>query len=151
MSARHLAQLNLAKLAYPLDSPLLEDFVAGLPVINALAESSPGFVWRLTDEHGHDATGLRYFGDDVIVNLTVWESVEALRGFAYRTAHLDFLRRRREWFVPFGGPYSALWWVPAGHRPTLAEAGDRLDLVRERGSTPDAFTLREPHPALSRS
>jgi hypothetical protein len=138
----HLAQLNLARLAYPLDSPQLKDFVAGLPVVNGLAEAAPGFVWRLTDEGGGDATGLRPFGDDVIVNLTVWESVEALRAFAYRTAHLDFMRRRRDWFVPFGAPYAVCWWVPTGHRPTVEEAAERLELLRKDGSTTSAFNLR---------
>lgn len=146
MADHHLAQLNIARLRAPIDSPRLADFVALLPEINGLAERSPGYVWRLQDESG-DATALRPFGPDVIVNLTVWQSVDALRGFVYRTAHLEPMRRRREWFVPFDGPYLALWWIPAGALPTIAEAAGRLDLLRRNGPSPEAFTLREPHPA----
>src|SRR6185503_6091840 len=103
----HLAQLNIGRLVAPLDDPRMADFVAGLPVVNAIADASPGFVWRLVDDGGADATGVRPFADqEVAINLSVWESVEALRAFMYRTAHLDFLRRRREWFTVFGQPYA---------------------------------------------
>src|SRR5258706_590158 len=123
-----LAQLNVARAVAPLDSPQLADFVAQLPTINALAEASPGFVWRLVGEDGQDATSLRPLGEDTIVNLSVWESVEALSAYVYRSRHLDVLRRRREWFVPAGGQaYLVLWWVPAGHRPDLTEAIARLE------------------------
>ncbi len=143
---QHLAQLNLARLVAPLDDPRLADFMAGLPKINAVADTAPGFVWRLVDDDGGDATSLRPFGDDVIVNLTVWQSVEALRAFAFKSPHLEYLRRRREWFVPFGDVYAVNWWVPAGHRPSVFEARERLERLRGHGSTPSAFTLREPFP-----
>jgi len=146
MTGYHLAQLNLARLRAPLESPELADFVALLPEINELAERSPGYIWRLQDESG-DATALRPFEADVIVNLTVWESVESLHGFTYRSGHLEPMRRRRDWFAPFGGPHQVLWWIPAGTIPTVAEAGDRLALLARRGSSPEAFTFREPHPA----
>jgi hypothetical protein len=146
MPGMHLAQLNLARLAAPLTDPRLADFVAGLSKINAIADTAPGFVWRLVDDEGDDATSLRPFGPDVIVNLTVWESIESLRLFAYKTGHLDYLRRRREWFVPYGDVYAVNWWVPAGHRPTVEEAHDRLDRLRAGGPTPEAFTLRSPFP-----
>lgn|SRR5690349_12090608 len=147
MTGHHLAQLNVARLRAPLDSPLLADFVAQLPEVNGLAERHPGYVWRLRDDSG-DATSLRPFAPDVIVNLTVWESVETLRDFTYRSAeHLDALRRRREWFLPYGGPHLVLWWIPAGTLPTIAEAGDRLDLLASGGPGPEAFTLRRPYPA----
>jgi uncharacterized protein DUF3291 len=145
-----LAQLNIARLRAPLDSPALADFVALLPGINALAEGSPGFVWRLQDESG-DATALRPFGADVIVNLTVWESVEALRGFTYRTTHLEPMRRRREWFVPADGPHLVLWWVPGGTRPDLAGAAGRLDRLRRDGPSAAAFTFREAYPDPERT
>jgi len=145
MTDHHLAQLNIARLRAPIDSPELADFVAQLPEINGLAERSPGYVWRLQDESG-DATALRPFGPDIIVNLTVWQSVESLSAFVYRTAHLEPMRRRREWFVPLGAPHLVLWWIPAGTLPTLAEAAERLDLLRREGPSPDAFTPREPHP-----
>jgi uncharacterized protein DUF3291 len=146
MADHHLAQLNIAQLRARIDSPELADFVALLPEINGLAERSPGYVWRLQDESG-DATALRPFEPDVIVNLTVWQSVESLRGFVYRTAHLEPMRRRREWFVPAALPFLVLWWIPAGARPTIAEAAERLDLLRRTGPSPEAFTLREPYPA----
>ena len=142
----HLAQLNLARLAAPLTDARLADFVAGLPKINGIADTAPGFVWRLVDDEGSDATSLRPFGSDVIVNLTVWESIETLRAFAFKSEHLDYLRRRREWFVPYGDLYAVNWWIPVGHRPTVEEARDRLNRLRADGSTPVAFTLRAPFP-----
>lgn len=142
----HLAQLNLARLAAPLTDPRLADFVAGLSKINAIADTAPGFVWRLVDDAGDDATSLRPFGTNVIVNLTAWESIETLRLFAYKTGHLDYLRRRREWFVPFGDLYAVNWWIPVDHRPTVEEARDRLDRLRADGPTVQAFTLRAPFP-----
>ena len=146
MADHHLAQLNIARLRAPLDDPALADFVAQLPEINALAEASPGYVWRLQDDSG-DATALRPFGPDVIVNLTVWESVDTLRAFTYRTGHLAPLRRRRDWFVPLDAPHLVLWWIPAGTLPDVPEAAARLDALCHHGPSADAFTLREPFPA----
>jgi heme-degrading monooxygenase HmoA len=143
---RHLAQVNVALLRAPLDGPELAGFVALLEPINALADRSPGFVWRLQTEDG-DATAVRPFDDDrILVNLTVWESLEALRDFVYASRHLDAMRRRREWFHRLAIPYLALWWVPPGTVPTVAEAKRRLELVQRQGPGPDAFTLREPSP-----
>ncbi|MFT3734758.1 MAG: DUF3291 domain-containing protein [Rhodocyclaceae bacterium] len=142
MSSYHLAQLNIATMKAPLDSPVMADFVANIDRINALAEQSPGFVWRLKDEHG-DATAIRPFGDDVIVNLSVWKDVAALSDFAFKSGHVDILRRRREWFEKMAEAYAVLWWVPAGHRPDVVEAADRLALLRERGASAAAFTFRE--------
>jgi heme-degrading monooxygenase HmoA len=142
----HLAQVNVALLRAPLDGPELAGFVALLEPINALADRSPGFVWRLQTEDG-DATAVRPFDDDrMLVNLTVWESLEALRDFVYASRHLDAMRRRREWFHRLAIPYLALWWVPPGTVPTVAEAKRRLELVQRQGPGPDAFTLREPSP-----
>ncbi|MFY1669259.1 DUF3291 domain-containing protein [Plantactinospora sp. WMMB334] len=144
----HLAQLNTARLRAPLDDPLMADFVADLPALNGLADASPGFVWRLRDDDGADATALRPFGPDLLVNLTVWESVSALRDYVYRSPHLESLRRRREWFHPAGtDPYLVLWWLPAGELPTLNEARARLDRLARTGPTSAAFTLRHPFPA----
>lgn len=141
----NLAQLNIARLRFPLDGPELKDFVDALPRINALGDNSPGFVWRLFDESG-DATGVANpFGDRVIINLTLWESVEALRGYIYHTEHLDFMRRRREWFDHTGIPeHLVLWWVPAGHTPTVDEAAQRLAHLEKHGPSPHAFTFRQP-------
>jgi uncharacterized protein DUF3291 len=146
MAAHHLAQVNLATLRAPLDSPELAGFVAQLEPVNALADQSPGFVWRLQTEDG-DATAIRPFEDDrVIVNLTVWASLEALRTFVYASRHLDVMRQRRAWFHRMPDPFMALWWVPAGIIPTVAEAKDRLELLACQGPTAAAFTFRAPFP-----
>ncbi len=139
----HLAQVNIALPREPLDAPLLADFVAVLAPVNAVADASPGFVWRLQTEDG-DATAIRAFGDDrLIVNMSVWESVEALRAFVYGEDHAAVLRRRREWFERLAEPETALWWVPAGSIPSVADAEARLARLRAYGPTPHAFTLRD--------
>jgi heme-degrading monooxygenase HmoA len=146
MAAHHLAQVNVATVRAPLDSPELAGFVAQLEPINALADHSPGFVWRLQTEDG-DATAIRPFEDErIMVNLSVWESLEALRTFVYASRHLDVMRRRREWFHRMDA-YLALWWVPAGTIPTVAQAKDRLERLAGNGPGPDAFTFRVPFPA----
>jgi heme-degrading monooxygenase HmoA len=140
----HLAQVNIALPREPLDAPLLAGFVAALAPVNAVADASPGFVWRLQTEDG-DATAIRAFGDDrLIVNMSVWESVEALRAFVHGEPHAAVLRRRREWFERLGAPETALWWLPAGTIPTVADAEERLAHLRAHGPTPHAFTLRAP-------
>jgi hypothetical protein len=142
----HLAQVNVARLRAPLDSPQLADFVAALEPINALGDRSRGFVWRLQTEDG-DATSIRVLDDDsIMVNLTVWESIEALADFAYRGRHREVMRRRREWFENMAEAYLALWWVPVGHVPTVKEAEERLMHLRRHGPTPFAFTFRAPFP-----
>ena len=144
----HLAQLNVGVLQAPLDSPQLADFVANLVVVNAIADAAPGFVWRLRDEAGSDATSLRPRGPDLLVNMSVWQTLESLRAFVYRSGqHLDMLRRRREFFRALDAAHQVLWWIPAGHIPDLDEAFSRLDLLRQQGAGPAAFTFREPYPA----
>jgi hypothetical protein len=145
MTDHHLAQLNVGRLRWPLDAPESAGFVDGLKPINALADASPGFVWRLTDEGGQDATSIHPDGDDMIVNLSVWESRQALWDFTYRSDHLEYVRRRREWFQRPTEPIMVLWWVPAGHLPSLEEALFRLARLREAGPVPEAFTLRRPY------
>src|SRR5215211_8202438 len=137
----HIAQLNIALPREPLDSPLLAEFVAALEPVNAAADASPGFVWRLQAEDG-DATAVRAFGDDrLIVNMSVWESLDALRGFVYGDrGHLDAMRRRREWFERMAEAFVVLWWVPPGRLPTIADGEERLDLLRATGPSPGAFT-----------
>lgn len=146
MSGYQLAQLNIATLLEPLDSPRLADFVANIGRINELAERSPGFAWRLADEAGN-ATSFRPFGDDKIVNLSVWEGIEPLQAFAFRSGHADIMKRRREWFERMTDAYAVLWWVPRGHRPDLREASDRLAQLRANGPTPHAFTFKDAFPA----
>ena len=147
MSSHQLAQLNVARLLAPIDAPETADFVASLEPVNARADTAPGFVWRLQTESG-DATAVRASDDPLlIVNLTVWDSVEALEAFAYREAsHLAVLRRRREWFERPTEASTVLWWVARGHVPTLDEALDRLAVLRAGGPSPQAFTFRERFP-----
>ena len=146
-----LAQVNVARLRAPLDSPLLADFVAALDRVNAAADAAPGFVWRLQTEDGN-ATSVRAFEWDkggsagVLVNMSVWESVEALACYVYSDAHRQVLRRRRRWFERMAEAYTALWWVPRGHIPTTREAEERVLRLRESGPTPYAFSLREHFP-----
>jgi hypothetical protein len=145
--AYHVAQINVGLPLEPLDSARLADFVAALDPVNALADAAPGFVWRLQTEDGN-ATAIRVLDDDrLIVNMSVWESVEALGAFVYRSAHTGVMRRRREWFVPMRESVTALWWVPAGTVPTVAEAETRLRHLRAHGPTPHAFTFRDPFPS----
>ncbi len=138
-----LAQVNVAIALEPLDAPLLAGFVAELDPVNARADRAPGFVWRLQDADGN-ATAVRGFGDNprLIINMSVWENLDALRAFVYGDReHLRVMRRRREWFERLD-LRMALWWVPNGHRPTVDEAERRVELLRERGPTPAAFTFR---------
>ncbi len=145
-AGRHLAELNIARSVAPIDHPVMADFVADLDRVNTLGDASPGFVWRLKDESG-GATSIRAFDDPlIIVNLTVWESVEALRAYAYQSAHVEVFRRRREWFVPLDGPSLVLWWVPAGHLPDVIEARQRLEHLAAHGPTSAAFTFKAAFP-----
>jgi Domain of unknown function (DUF3291) len=143
----HLAQVNIGRLRAPLDSPQLAGFVAALEPINALADAAPGFVWRLQTEDG-DATALRPFADDMmIINMSTWTSLDALRDFVYRSDHRAVMARRREYFEKLAEVFVALWWVREGHRPTTDEAKDRLALLDRLGPTPSAFTFRTAFPA----
>lgn len=147
-----LAQVNVSRLLAPLDSPLLADFMAALDEVNADGDAAPGFLWRLQTEDGN-ATAVRAFGWDVadshgvIVNLTTWSSVEALGAFVYSGRHLEIMRRRREWFQGAAEATTALWWLPAGVRPSTDEAETRVRHLRAHGPTPTAFTFRHPFPA----
>jgi hypothetical protein len=143
MSAYELAQLNIGIIKGPMDSPVMSEFAANLERINALADQSPGFVWRLQTEEG-DATALRPFDDpNTLVNMSVWRDIEALQQFVYRSAHAPIMRRRREWFERMAEAYMVLWWVPRGHRPTVSEAIERLAILRRRGPCAEAFTFRQ--------
>ena len=141
-----LAQVNVARLLAPLTDPVLADFVANLGPINALADASPGFVWRFQTDDG-DATAVRPYDDDrIIINFSVWEDLDSLREFVYRGSHAGIMKRRREWFARVADPYVAMWWVPAGHRPTLAEAVARMEHLRAHGPSPEAFTFQAVYP-----
>ncbi|GGP96720.1 DUF3291 domain-containing protein [Streptomyces roseolilacinus] len=145
--AAHLAQLNVATLRHPLDDPRIAPFVEMLQPVNAAADDTPGFVWRLVEEGTADATGLRPAGENVIVNLSLWETQEALWDFTYRSGHLEVMRRRREWFERHVEAHMALWWVPAGHLPTVEEALERLAYLRAHGPSSHAFTFTSSYTA----
>jgi len=139
-----LAQVNIGRMLAPLDSPTMRDFVDNLDPVNAAAEAAEGFVWRLVDEDGGNATGFRFYGDDwLIVNMSVWTGSEAFNAYVYGPAHRPFLQRRREWFEHIAEAITALWWVPAGERPTVQDAEKRLTILREKGPTAEAFTMKE--------
>jgi hypothetical protein len=146
MSAYEIAQLNIGIIKGPIGSPVMAEFVANLDRINALAERTPGFVWRLQTDEGN-ATAIRPFPDEnVAVNLSVWRDVESLSAFVYRTAHVEIMKRRREWFERMGEAFLVLWWVRKGHRPTIHEAIARLEALRAHGPSPEAFTFRQAFP-----
>jgi hypothetical protein len=148
-----VAQVNVGRLVAPLDSPRLADFTGQLDAVNAVADAAPGFVWRLQTEDGN-ATALRAFESDadgsdggILINMSVWESVEELAGYVYGREHVAVLRRRREWFEQLKDAYAALWWIPRGHIPAITEAEDRVKHLRAHGPTPHAFTLKVHFPA----
>ena len=147
MPGFHLAQVNIGRFIAPIDDPVMEGFRSQLDPINALADRSPGFVWRLQTEDGN-ATSIRPYDDDrMAINLSVWESLAALQTFVYQSVHVGPLRDRKQWFEPIEGPILALWWVPAGHIPTVVEAVNRLAHLKAHGPTREAFTFRSPFPA----
>jgi hypothetical protein len=140
----HLAQANVARMRAPLEDPVMEGFRSQLDRINAVADRSPGFVWRLQTPEGN-ATAIRAYDDErILFNMSVWDSLEALHHYVYRSDHVGPLRNRREWFEPMAGPILVLWWIRAGHIPTIDEAKERLRILRERGPSQDAFTFRQP-------
>lgn len=138
----HLAQLNIATSKYELDAMEIKDFMDNLDPINAIAESSEGFVWRLKDDNG-DATNIQAFDNPrIIVNMSVWESVDSLKDFMFRTHHKDFFKRKSEWFTKEAEDTYVLWWIPKGTIPTLEEAVEKLYYLRKHGDTPQAFTFK---------
>ena len=146
MESYELAQLNIGVIRAPMDSPVMDGFASNLDRINTLAEATPGFVWRLQTEEG-DATAIRPFNDpNMLVNMSVWRDVESLNAYVYSSAHVELMRRRREWFERMTEAYLVLWWVPEGHRPSINEAVERLRLLRAQGPTEHAFTFRQPFP-----
>lgn len=142
MTAYHLAQLNIARMLAPADSPVMADFMNGLSRINQLGEATPGFVWRLKSDDDN-AIAIRVFDDEmIIVNLTVWRDIDSLYQFAYYSDHAEFFRRRREWFHKEDAPMACLWWLPEGETPSPQEARLRLEYMQKHGITPYAFNFR---------
>jgi hypothetical protein len=142
MASYHIAQVNIGRIKGPLEDPVMAGFVARLDEINALADASPGFVWRLQTSAGN-ATYFRPYDDDrLLLNMSVWENIDALKFYVYNTAHAELLRQRAAWFEKFSGAYTALWWVPAGHIPGIDEAKKRLARLDAHGPTQFAFTFK---------
>ena len=146
MPSYHLAQLNIAKMKYPAEAIEMAEFRDNLDRINALADEAPGFVWRLQTEEG-DATEIDFFGPDILVNMSVWEDSKSLHDYVYRKSHAQIMSRRKEWFERFEDSYTVLWWIPADTIPTLDEANEKLELLRARGPTAEAFTFKQGFPA----
>jgi hypothetical protein len=148
MSKWQLAQVNIGKFRAPIDDPIMAGFKNQLDPINALADATPGFVWRLQTEDGN-ATAVRPDDQDPLmaINMSVWESIESLQQYVYKSDHVAPLRDRKQWFQKIDGPILALWWITAGHIPTVAEAMARLAHLKQHGPTPEAFTFRAPFPA----
>jgi len=135
----HLAQLNIGRIRYEVDDPRMADFTNNLALVNGLAERAPGFVWRYIDESGNSTATRPYADPRIAINMSVWENVEALERFVYQTIHKRFYGRRAEWFEHFAKPYFVMWWVPAGHRPTVEEAVARLERFTQDGASDYAF------------
>jgi len=143
----HLAQINIGRLVAPLDDPKIAGFAAQLDPINALADAAPGFVWRLQSASGN-ATELAYNDDPfVIVNMSVWTSVEALRNYVYTSRHIEAFRDRAKWFEKMDKPHYCLWWIPAGHIPGVSEGRERLEHYQQHGPTPYSFWFSKLFPA----
>jgi len=146
MTQWHLAQANIARAVAPLDEPVMAEFVARLDAINAVADASPGFVWRLQGDTGN-ATEIQAYGDPrIIFNMSVWETSEALFDYVYKSDHLSVLRRRKDWFERAHRPSAALWWIEAGRTPSVEDGVARLEHLAEHGPTARAFTFKERFP-----
>ena len=145
MKKYQLAQINIARMkGVNIEDPIMKEFVDNLEKVNALAESSEGFVWRLKDDAANDATAFNPYNDEqVIINVSVWESIETLENFVYKTFHTDFLKRRREWFQTFGKAYTAMWWIPECEFPTLENAVEQLDFLQKNGASRTVFDFRK--------
>ncbi len=140
-----LAQINIARILAPLDDPIMAEFVANLDRINVLADAAPGFVWRLQSSAGN-ATSLRPYDDTIIVNMSVWMDPDALHEYVFRTQHVEIMRQRKQWFSKFDGAYTCLWWITAGHIPSVEEAKERLEHLRTHGDSVYAFSFRNLFP-----
>lgn len=149
MTAFQLAQCNIGRLLHPLDHPELAEFVAALEPINAIAEGSPGFVWRLKDDEGHSSSYVDIPGSDdplLVINYSIWVDLDSLRHFVNKSGHVAYLRRRREWFAKLDTATSAAWWVPEGEIPGVGEAYRRVLRLQQHGATAEAFPLARPFP-----
>ncbi|WP_022951149.1 DUF3291 domain-containing protein [Leucothrix mucor] len=144
MQDHYLAQLNIAQAIDTMDSATMKGFVDRLDEINALADNSPGFVWRLQTEEG-DATTIQAFDDPMlIVNMSVWTDLDALKNYVYKSIHVELIRDRSAWFNKLVTAHQVLWWVPVGHIPTVEEAKAKLQHLEDNGPSEQAFTFAKP-------
>ncbi len=144
MNAFHLAQINIAQARDSMESGTMKGFVNRLDEINALADVSPGFVWRLQTEEG-DATSIQAYEDpNLIVNMSVWEDIESLKHYVYKTAHVELIRDRDAWFSKIKTVHQTLWWIPKEHVPTVAEGKEKLAILQSHGPSQQAFTFAKP-------
>ncbi len=141
--AFHLAQVNIARARFPIDDPGMADFMSQLDAINALADQAPGFVWRLQDDSGNATNFQPYDDPRMLINLSVWKSVDALFEFVYKTGHSEVMRRRYDWFEKPNAPHMCLWWTPADEHPTTLDGTTRLLHLSQYGPTANAFTFKE--------
>lgn len=142
----YLAQINIALMKAPLEDPIMAEFAAALNEVNAIADRSPGFIWRLQSSSGN-ATDIRAYSDPrMLVNLSVWQSVEQLKAYVYRSLHGEFFVRRRKWFEKYQGEHFAMWWIPIGHLPTVEEGKAKLEYLALHGDSPESFTFAKPYP-----
>ncbi len=143
MSSFHLAQANIAVSRFPLDAAEMEGFTSRIEEINAIADTLPGFVWRIPDDDAEERAQAVFGLERMVYNLTLWDSAESLGSFVYRSDHMDVMRQRASWFEPSERSPFVLWWVPAGHLPTIEESRDRFEMLWKQGPSPDAFTFRQ--------
>jgi hypothetical protein len=147
MTNYHVAQVNIGRIKAPLNDPIMAGFMNRLDELNALADRSPGFIWRLQTGEGNATYFRPYDHDDrILLNMSVWENMEVLKHYVYRSMHAELLRQRHEWFEKFEGTYAALWWVPQRHRPSIDEAKQRIAHLDTHGPTEFAFTFKSPFP-----
>jgi Domain of unknown function (DUF3291) len=140
----YLAQINIALMKAPIEDPVMAEFAAALNEVNAVADRSPGFVWRLQTSSGN-ATNIRAYSDSrMLVNLSVWRSIEQLKAYVYNSLHGDFFVRRRQWFEKYQGEHFAMWWIPSGYLPTVEEGKAKLDYLALHGDSPECFTFAKP-------
>jgi hypothetical protein len=141
MSKLHLAQVNIAKKLAPLDDPIMQDFINNVDKMNAIADSSPGFIWRMKDEDKD--LGAQVFQDDsLVINISVWEDLDLLFNYTYNSGHIEVFKRKKEWFSKMKMMHMAFWYVPEGYEPSFQDAKDRLDYLNIHGDSPYAFTFK---------
>jgi hypothetical protein len=147
MKKYHLAQINIGIAVDEMDSSAMQGFASRLEEINALADSAGGFVWRLQTEEG-DSTSVRVYDDPLqMVNISVWETIEALKTFVYKSIHVELIQDREAWFKKMAEVHQTLWWIPAGHIPSIEEAKQKLEHFKQHGATQEAFTFGKPFPS----